>query len=379
MASTSGKGKSPADKSVKFQAPKVGRQAPALPTSGNVSWFQAIKGRKAGEEGITFKGPGVPVNENVSKNQNHGYWIQRSRTTPGGKKLAPLYYFYYTGTGPRDQAKYGQEIPYVTWVKGDGAKTSQLSEAGSRDVNKFPNAFPLIFPTGDGPERGFFIERSRSRSRSNSQADNRSKSRERSQSSDKPRKEDRGRSKSPAQKNPGSGGKITKEKAALMVSRAYSKRTLPPNKPVDQVFGSRDTEKNFGDAEMIKKGMSDPRFTAALIPTPGPQAALFGSHVTLKEKPDGLEITYKYRTLFPKTDERYEEVKHAYLSNVPLQDGGQPLHSSGVQKKLKSRSKSRDRTDDGVENPTTVNLDWSSEPVEGFLDDGTGDLEWSEA
>nr|prf protein,nucleocapsid [Infectious bronchitis virus] len=51
-----------------------GPKPPKVGSSGNASWFQAIKAKKLNTPPPKFEGSGVPDNENIKPSQQHGYW-----------------------------------------------------------------------------------------------------------------------------------------------------------------------------------------------------------------------------------------------------------------------------------------------------------------
>lgn len=68
----------------------------------------------------TFTGSGVPENDNVKKPARHGYWKRQRRYKPGKGKRTPVtdaWYFYYTGTGPFADLKWGQLMTILSGLQ----------------------------------------------------------------------------------------------------------------------------------------------------------------------------------------------------------------------------------------------------------------------
>uniref|UniRef100_A0AB39ADV7 Nucleoprotein n=1 Tax=Bird gammacoronavirus AnasCN24 TaxID=3237959 RepID=A0AB39ADV7_9GAMC len=299
-----------------------GPAPPKIGSSGNVSWFQPIKEKKMTHNPPTFTGSGVPENDNVKKPARHGYWKRQRRYKPGKGKRTPVtdaWYFYYTGTGPFADLKWGQPHDDVVWVAVDGADVDAKSGQGTRDPDKF-DQFPLRFAEG-GPDDNFrwdFIPvGGRGRSGRSSVATSRESSRPGSREGSRGRRqmgpnEDLiARAAKIIEEQQKRGGRITKAKANEMAERRYCKRTLAPGKSVDQVFGSRQKgrERNFGDDKMVEEGIRDGRTTAMLDLVPSSHAMLFGSNVRAQLQPDGLHVTFSFTTVVPREDPQFENYR----------------------------------------------------------------------
>lgn len=306
-------------------APVLKLGGPAPPKIGaavGASWFQPIKAKKLKAAPPTFSGSGVPDNENVKKQARHGYWKRQRRYKPGKGKRVPVtdaWFFYYTGTGPFSDLKWGEQHDDVVWVSAAGADTTVKSSQGTRDPDKFEQ-FPLRFSDG-GPDDGFrwdFIPlTARGRSGRSTAATSRESSRPGSRAPSKGREsagvsEDLiARAAKIIQEQQKRGGRITKAKANEMAERRYCKRTLAPGKTVDQVFGSRQKgrDRNFGDDKMVEEGITDGRTTAMLNIVPSSHALLFGSHVKAQLQPEGLHVNFSFTTVVPRDDPQFENYK----------------------------------------------------------------------
>nr|2BTL_A Chain A, INFECTIOUS BRONCHITIS VIRUS NUCLEOCAPSID PROTEIN [Infectious bronchitis virus]2BTL_B Chain B, INFECTIOUS BRONCHITIS VIRUS NUCLEOCAPSID PROTEIN [Infectious bronchitis virus] len=125
-------------------------------SSGNASWFQAIKAKKLNTPPPKFEGSGVPDNENMKPSQQHGYWRRQARFKPGKGGRCPVpdaWYFYYTGTGPAADMNWGDTQDGIVWMAAKGADTKSRSNQGTRDPDKF-DQYPLRFSDG-GPDGNF--------------------------------------------------------------------------------------------------------------------------------------------------------------------------------------------------------------------------------
>nr|CAI40312.1 putative nucleocapsid protein [Pigeon coronavirus] len=299
-----------------------GPTPPKIGNSSQASWFQPLKARKLTSPPPTFTGSGVPENDNVKKAARHGYWKRQRRYKPGKGKRTPVtdaYYFYYTGTGPFADLKWGQQNDDVIWVADKDADPNVKSGQGTRDPDKF-DQFPLRFSDG-GPDDNYrwdFIPvNSRGRSGRSSAATSREQSRAGSRENSRGRRqlgpnEDLiARAAKIIEEQQKRGSRITKAKANEMAERRYCKRTLAPGKNVDQVFGARQRgkDRNFGDDKMVEEGIRDGRTTAMLNLVPSSHALLFGSHVQAKLQPDGLHVSFSFTTVVPRDDPQFENYR----------------------------------------------------------------------
>nr|AHY19813.1 nucleocapsid protein [Infectious bronchitis virus] len=294
-----------------------GPKPPKVGSSGDASWFQAIKAKKLNAPAPKFEGSGVPDNENLKNSQQHGYWRRQARYKPGkgGKKPVPdAWYFYYTGTGPAADLNWGDSQDGIGWVAAKGADVKSRSYQGTRDPDKF-DQYPLQFSDGgpDGNFRWDFIPLNRGRSgRStavSSAASIKAPSREGSRGRRSGAEDDLiARAAKIIQDQQRKGTRITKQKADEMAHRKFCKRTIPPGYTVNQVLGPRTKgkERNFGDDKMNEEGIKDGRVTAMLNLTPSPHACLFGSTVTHKLRSDGLHLKFEFTTVGPRDDPQFD-------------------------------------------------------------------------
>nr|Q96605.1 RecName: Full=Nucleoprotein; AltName: Full=Nucleocapsid protein; Short=NC; Short=Protein N [Avian infectious bronchitis virus (strain V18/91)]AAB48162.1 nucleocapsid protein [Infectious bronchitis virus]ABF61578.1 nucleocapsid [Infectious bronchitis virus]QKG30353.1 Nucleocapsid protein [Infectious bronchitis virus] len=295
----------------------TGSTPPKVGGTGQASWFQSLKEKKRTGTPPTFEGSGVPDNSNVKPQFQHGYWKRQHRYKPGkgGRKpVADAWYFYYTGTGPFGDLKWGDSNDDVVWVKAKGADTSKIGNYGVRDPDKFDQA-PLRFTEG-GPDNNYrwdFIALNRGRSRNSSAVTSRENSRPGSRDSSRGRQRSRvdddliDRAAKIIMQQQKNGSRISKQKANEMAERKYHKRAIAPGKRIDEVFGQRRKGQapNFGDDKMIEEGVKDGRLTAMLNLVPTPHACLLGSMVTAKLQPDGLHVRFSFETVVKREDPQF--------------------------------------------------------------------------
>lgn len=278
---------------------------PTVPVT-DASWFQVLKAQNKKATHPKFKGAGVPINSAIKAAENHGYWLRFSRQKPGGAQIPPSYAFYYTGTGPRGNLKFGeyppndsQETSRITWVKAQGADTSVKPHVAKRNPNNPKHQLlPLRFPPGDGPAAGFRVDPFNSRGRTMERGQQ-----QRSQSvadrpmPNQPKRRDRSA--------PAAVRRKTQHQAP--------KRTLLKGKTISQVFGARNRlGANVGSADTEKTGMADPRIMALARYTPGVQELLFAGHLDSKFQQEGnLSLTFTYTITVKKDSPDYDKLKEA--------------------------------------------------------------------
>nr|UOF83426.1 nucleocapsid protein [Infectious bronchitis virus] len=374
-----------------------GPKPPKVGSSGNASWFQAIKAKKLNAPSPKFEGSGVPDNENLKISQQHGYWRRQARfkQVKGGRKpVSDAWYFYYTGTGPAADLNWGDSQDGIVWVAAKGADVKSRSNQGTRDPDKF-DQYPLRFSDGgpDGNFRWDFIPLNRGRSgrstAASSAASSRAPSREGSRGRRSGAEDDLiARAAKIIQDQQKKGSRITKAKADEMAHRRYCKRTVPPGYKVDQVFGPRTKGKegNFGDDKMNEEGIKDGRVTAMLNLVPSSHACLFGSRVTPKLQPDGLHLKFEFTTVVPRDDPQFDNyVKicdqcvdgvgtrpkddeprpKSRPSSRPATRGNSPAPRQQRQKKEKKPKKQEDDVDKALtsdEERNNAQLEFDDEP-----------------
>nr|ALD83760.1 nucleocapsid protein [Porcine deltacoronavirus] len=278
--------------------------APVVPTT-DASWFQVLKAQNKKATHPQFRGNGVPLNSAIKPVENHGYWLRYTRQKPGGTPIPPSYAFYYTGTGPRGNLKYGELPPNdtpattrVTWVKGSGADTSIKPHVAKRNPNNPKHQLlPLRFPTGDGPAQGFRVDPFNARGRPQERGSGpRSQSVNSRGTGNQPRKRD--------QSAPAAVRRKTQHQAP--------KRTLPKGKTISQVFGNRfRTGANVGSADTEKTGMADPRIMALARHVPGVQEMLFAGHLESNFQAGAITLTFSYSITVKEGSPDYERLKDA--------------------------------------------------------------------
>lgn len=334
------------------------------------SWFSGITQFQKGKAFKFSNGQGVPIAAGIPATEQKGYWYRHNRrsfkTADGQQKqLLPRWYFYYLGTGPYADSTYGDDIEGVFWVSSNQADTSTSADITERDPSSH-EAIPTRFAPGTVLPQGFYVEGSgrsapgsRSGSRSQSRGpNNRSRSnsnqRQPSQTSASSVKPDMaeeiaalvlaklGKDVSKPQQVTKQNAKEVRQK---ILNKPRQKRT--PNKQcnVQQCFGKRGPNQNFGGPEMLKLGTSDPQFPilAELAPTPG--AFFFGSKLELVKKnvggadeptKDVYELQYSGAIRFDSTLPGFETIMKVLNENLNAyqeQSGGADVVSPKPQRK----------------------------------------------
>uniref|UniRef100_A0AB39AG40 Nucleocapsid protein n=1 Tax=Bird deltacoronavirus CalidrisCN24 TaxID=3237949 RepID=A0AB39AG40_9NIDO len=312
---------------------------PTVPVA-DASWFQVLKAQNKKNTTPAFKGDGVPINTSLDHKQAHGYWLRFNRQKPGGAQLPPSFAFYYTGTGPRGNLKYGEtspadpkDNPRVTWVKVKGADTSVKPKVAKRNPQNPKHALlPLRFPQGDGPAPGFRIDPfqpQRGRTMERNVPGQRSQSLNPRQQNAQPKRRDASA--------PGTIRRKTH-------THAIPKRTLAKGKTISAVFGKRSpTGANVGSLDTEKTGMADGRIMALARQVPGVQEMLFAGHLDSQFQSDALTLTFTYSITIKSDSPDYERVKDA-LNTVVNQNYDLPVkqkqEKTSTQKPKQKKQKS---------------------------------------
>nr|UCC70552.1 nucleocapsid protein [Human coronavirus OC43] len=324
------------------------------PSGGNVvphySWFSGITQFQKGKEFEFAEGQGVPIAPGVPATEAKGYWYRHNRrsfkTADGNQRqLLPRWYFYYLGTGPHAKDQYGTDINGVYWVASNQADVNTPADIVDRDPSS-DEAIPTRFPPGTVLPQGYYIEGS-GRSAPNSRSTSRTSSRASSAGS-------RSRANS-GNRTPTSGvtPDMADQIASLVLAKLGKDATKPqqvtkhtakevrqkilnkprqkrsPNKQctVQQCFGKRGPNQNFGGVEMLKLGTSDPQFPilAELAPTAG--AFFFGSKLELAKvqnlsgnpdepQKDVYELRYNGAIRFDSTLSGFETIMKVLSENL---------------------------------------------------------------
>ncbi|ACJ12057.1 nucleocapsid phosphoprotein [Thrush coronavirus HKU12-600] len=332
--------------------------APVVPTT-DASWFQVLKAQNKKAIHPQFRGDGVPLNSAIKPQENHGYWLRYNRQKPGGAAIPPSYAFYYTGTGPRGNLKFGEYPPNdskdtsrITWVKAKGADTSIKPHVAKRNPNNPKHALlPLRFPSGDGPAAGFRVDPFNTRGRQLERAPGpRSMSMDTRPAANQPRKRD--------QSAPAAVRRKTQHQAP--------KRTLQKGKTISQVFGHRSrTGANVGSADTEKSGMADPRIMALARYVPGVQEMLFAGHVDSQFQVNDITLTFTYSITVKENSPDYIRIKDA-LSTVVNQTYEPPTKPKKEKKPVEQASKNNQQKKKPAKQET-------AKP------DNSADLEWDDA
>lgn len=280
-----------------------------------LSWFTSVIDESNG--GFTSIMPNNAVPTGMGNaSQQVGYWfraplryqMRRGKRVP----LPALWYFYYLGTGPQANAAFGTAMDGVYWVK---TKNGQIDaknskQLGVRDVGtdpkranipNLPQGIRVNVPNGSRP-----VSRSQSQTRSQNTSRASSVTRDnRSPSVDRTREDlksvvaqllsEMGVSKKQNQPKGKKSKGNTPSETPHPDQNAKPMWKRKPNKeePVAQIFGQRSDSKNFGDAELLKLGVDDPRFKAISYYAPGVAASLFDSKITVSDAADGKKrITF---------------------------------------------------------------------------------------
>ncbi|QZL09688.1 nucleoprotein [plateatu pika coronavirus P83] len=278
-----------------------------------LSWFTPIVDESGGNFTSLMPSSGVPTGMGVAA-QQCGYWnraptvyqMRRGQRVP----LPPVWYFYFLGTGPHANASYGTAMDGVFWVKTKNgqADVKSIQALGVRDngsdprranIPNLPQGLRIIVPQGSRPQ-------SRSQSMTRSQPSSRAPSASR-KSSDSTSKEDlraavtqllaeMGIKKN--QTSPQTRRKQKSQSPSGVVHPSQDMRPMWKRKPnkddsVTKCYGPRSDAKNFGDAELLRLGVDDPRFVTISYFAPGTSASLFDSQITVTDGHDGKKkITF---------------------------------------------------------------------------------------
>nr|WJV41962.1 nucleoprotein [Porcine respiratory coronavirus] len=295
-----------------------------------------------------------------NRDQQIGYWNRqtRYRMVKGQRKELPeRWFFYYLGTGPHADVKFKDKLDGVVWVARDGAMNKPTT-LGSRGANNESRA--LKFDCKVPGE--FQLEVNQSRDNSSSRSQSRSRSRNVSQS--------RGRQQSNNKKDDSVEQAVLAALKKLGVntetqqqrSRSKSKErsdsktrdTTPKNKnkhtwkrtagkgDVTIFYGTRSGSANFGDSDLVANGSSAKHYPQLAECVPSVSSILFGSYWTSKEDGDQIEVTFTHKYHLPKDDPKTEQ----FLQQINAYS--RPSEVAKEQRKIKSRSKSAERSEQEV-------------------------------
>nr|QER90708.1 nucleocapsid protein [Bat alphacoronavirus] len=309
----------------------------------------------------------------VTKDQQIGYWNEqpRWRMRRGERvELPSNWHFYYHGTGPHADVPYRKRTPGVFWVAHGGAKASATGLPTRKSSEKpiepefktdLPNNIEIVEPTTPQASRPNSRSRSRgpqSRDQSSSRNDSQNRNKSQFRNSNKQNQnQSRNQSKSRNQSSDRSNSKedlIDAVKEALKSlgigqnhpqkrqndnqsgsrtpknkSRSNSKQRDPDNKPewrktptdnIEACFGPRGGFRNFGDSEMMQKGVNASGYAQIASLTPSSAAILFGGNVQTRQLADEVEITYTYKMNVPKDNPAlalFIEQVDAYKNGTP--------------------------------------------------------------
>nr|WCC62990.1 nucleocapsid phosphoprotein [Bat Coronavirus RpGX17]WCC63016.1 nucleocapsid phosphoprotein [Bat Coronavirus RpGX17]WCC63084.1 nucleocapsid phosphoprotein [Bat Coronavirus RpGX17] len=285
----------------------------------------------------------VPTNGKAGKDQLIGYWNEqpRWRMVRGQRKTLPSkYHFYYLGTGPHRDAAFRTRLDGVYWVAQQGAKT-QPTGLGNRKRNAdllvpqfstpLPNGLEVVTESASkSNSRSQSSNRDRtpsgSRSQSRGPSENQNQNRSRNSSSSRgqnaqsqnqqvdiaaavkqalkelgfsaEKKQSQKGNSTPRAKSPARSPSAQRKQ----IDRPEWKRVPTTAENVTACFGPRDTNRNFGAADVVRDGTQAKHYPqlAELVPTPA--ALLFGGEVTTREDGDEVEITYHYKMKVKKDD-----------------------------------------------------------------------------
>lgn len=334
------------------------------------SWFSGITQFQKGKEFKFSSGQGVPIAAGIPASEQKGYWYRHTRrsfkTADGQQKqLLPRWYFYYLGTGPYADSSYGETIDGVFWVASQQADTSTSADITERDPSSH-EAIPTRFAPGTVLPQGFYVEGS-GRSAPGSRSASRSQSRgppNRARSNSNQRQPASSVKPDMAEeiaalvlaklgKDVGKPQQVTKQNAKevrqKILNKPRQKRTPNKHCNVQQCFGKRGPNQNFGGSEMLKLGTSDPQFPilAELAPTSG--AFFFGSKLELVKKnssgadeptKDVYELQYSGAIRFDSTLPGFETIMKVLNENLNAyqeQTGGVDVVSPKPQRKRGTR------------------------------------------
>lgn len=343
----------------------------------------------------------------VKKDEQIGYWNEqpRWRVRRGEKVTLPSnWHFYYLGTGPHADLPFRKRTPGVYWVALNGAKTSPTDLPTRKATEKpiepdfksnLPNNVEVVEPTTPPASRSNSRSQSRgpqprdnSSSRSNSQSRNKNQPRNNSsgrQNQNQSRNQSRNRSQSndrssprddmidmlkealksmgfePNQSQKGQDNAQSGRKTPKNKSRSSSKQRTSDDKPdwrksptsdVEAVFGPRGGFQNFGDFEMLQKGVNASGYAQVASLTPSPAALLFGGNVSVRQLADEVEITYTYKMTVPKDNPNLA----LFLEQVDAFKNGAPKEQR-VKRQRRSKSPAL------AQSTQTDNADEQSEPI----------------
>nr|UUS54200.1 MAG: N protein [Bat coronavirus] len=324
----------------------------------------------------------------VNKDQQIGYWNEqvRWRMRRGERvELPSNWHFYYLGTGPHADVSYRKRTPGVVWVAHGGSKASPTGLPTRKPSEKpieptfksnLPSNVEIVEPTTPQASRQNSRSRSRgpqsrdqSASRNDSQnKNNKSQSRNnssnrnngnqsRNQSRSRDPSNDRGYSKDdlldavretlksmgigqnqPQKKQNQKGSKTPKNKSRSNSKERVDQAEKPEWRrvPVDGVeacFGQRGGFRNFGDSDMVAKGVYASGYPQVASLAPNTSALLFGGNVSVRPLADETEITYTYKMTVSNEDPNLA----LFLQQVDAYKNGTPKEQR-VKKQERSRS-----------------------------------------
>nr|QBG64652.1 nucleocapsid [Alphacoronavirus UKMa1] len=284
-----------------------------------LSWFTGIVDES--DAGFTSLMPnnGVPTGAG-SASQQVGYWyraptvyqMRRGKRVP----LPTTWYFYFLGTGPQANSSYGTALDGVFWVKtkngqidAKSSRTLGVRETGTEpkraNIPNLPQGLRVLLPQGSRPQSR---SQSMTRSQNNSRASSATRGGgSRSASVDRTKEDLKAvvtqlLSEMGVSKNSGSSQNSQKKKKTGSQaptphpdqdSKPLWKRKPNRSENVTKIFGARSDAKNFGDSEMLRLGVDDPRFKAVSYYCPGASASLFNSAVSISDGSNGMKrITF---------------------------------------------------------------------------------------
>lgn len=324
----------------------------------------------------------------VSKDQQIGYWNEqvRWRMRRGERvELPSNWHFYYLGTGPHADVAYRKRTPGVVWVAHGGSKASSTDLPTRKPSEKpieptfksnLPSNVEIVEPTTPQASRQNSRSRSRgpqsrdqSASRNDSQnKNNKSQSRNnssnrnngnqsRNQSRSRDPSNDRGYSKDDLldavretlksmgigqnqqqKKQNQKGSKTPKSKSRSNSKERVDQAEKPEWRrvPVDGVepcFGQRGGFRNFGDADMVAKGVYASGYPQIASLAPNTSALLFGGNVSVRPLAGETEITYTYKMTVSNEDPNLA----LFLQQVDAYKNGTPKEQR-VKKQERSKS-----------------------------------------
>lgn len=215
--------------------------------------------------------------------------------------------------------------------------TPQNSRANSRSRSRGPQSRDQSSSRNDSQSRN---NKSQSRNNSSNRKQNQNQNQSRNQSKNRNQSNDRGNSrddlidavkaalqslgigqnqqpkqqqqqqpKQQNKQNSSSGKNTPKNKSRSNSKQRQDQKEKPEwrrvplgDENVEVCFGPRGGFRNFGDAEMIQKGVTASGYAQVASFAPGAAALLFGGNVAVRELSDEVEITYTYKMNVPKDD-----------------------------------------------------------------------------